>query len=80
MFKWITYGIIGILIAIFISVMIIRRNQQRRMDEARMRGIKQALREQKQYDTLRKLEGSEVDIRTEVNEYTTKRGRREIRR
>lgn len=80
MFKWITYGIIGILIAIFISVMLIRRKQQRRMDEARMRGIKQALREQKQYDTLRKLEGSEVDIHTEVNEYTTKRGRREIRR
>lgn len=80
MFKWITYGIIGILIVIFISVVIIRRKQQRRMDEARMRGIKQALKEQKQYDTLRKLEGRDVDIRSDVEDYTTKRGRREIKR
>lgn len=76
----ITYGIIGIVAVIVISVLIIRRRQKKRMAEARIRGIKAALREQKQYETLRKLEGKgqEAHIITEEDRHLN--SRREIRR
>lgn len=76
----ITYGIIGIVSVIVISILIIRRRQKNRMAEARMRGIKDALREQKQYETLRKLEGKQQETQIITEEDRHLNSRREIRR
>lgn len=76
----ITYGIIGIVAIIVISVLIIRRRQKNRMVEARMRGIKDALREQKQYETLRKLEGKQQETQIITEEDRHLNSRREIKR
>lgn len=80
MFEWITYTFIGLVVVIFISIVIVRKRQSKRLKEARIRGKKQALRELKQYDALRKLEGSEIDRSKEVGEYSSRRGRRGIKR
>lgn len=76
----ITYGLIGIVAVIVISVLIIRRRQKNRMVEARMRGIKDALREKKQYETLRKLEGKQQETQIITEEDRHLNSRREIRR
>lgn len=75
--KVITLIFLGLVAVITISIVVIRRKQNRRLAEARMRGIKQALREQEQYDTLRGLEG-----RDDYNQQETRRinRRREIKR
>ena len=76
----ITYGLIGIVAVIVISVLIIRRRQKNRMVEARMRGIKDALREKKQYETLRKLEGKQQETQIITEEDRHLNSRREIKR
>lgn len=77
---WITYGIIGIVVVIVVSVLIIRRRQKKRMEEARIRGIKRALREKKQYETLRKLEGKQQETQIISEEERHLNSRREIKR
>lgn len=53
----ITYLIVGILVSIVFGIVIVRVLQKKRMEEARVRGIKSALKEQEQFELLRKLEG-----------------------
>lgn len=80
--RWghITYGILIIVVIIIVGIIIVRRRQKSRLKEARMRGIRQALEEQKQFDALRRLEGKKADERVyTVNEYQRDK-RREIKR
>lgn len=79
-FKWLTVGIVVIIVLIIVSIVVIRTKQKKRMNEARVRGIRTALEEKRQYELLRKFEGTEDEYvkQTEEQDYTRKR--RDFRR
>lgn len=76
--KWLTFLLVAIILAMVIGVIVVRRRQNNRMREARIRGYKQALEEQKQYRALRQIEGRTLED-TEVGlDERYLEGRREI--
>lgn len=57
--KLLLYGIFIFIALVYIFYKINVRKQKKGLDEARVRGIKKALLEKRQYDALEKFENSE---------------------
>lgn len=58
--KLLLIGMILFIVIVYLSVKVNQRKQRKRIEEARLRGIKKALVEKRQYAALDKIEDNET--------------------